>query len=141
MKQYFLKYLPIEGEIKYGDYYLNHKVNHIAQRTDGSMDKSYIGFKKVKLFLCNKEIQVGDKFNNTEIPNKEYIADVVNEKDIECYKHDCFIPRRYCYKTIGEISQDALWVKESDEFDEDEVQYDYAANVYYIKCSQCKSFH
>lgn len=45
------------------------------------------------------------------------------------------------FKVIGKISPDALWVNEFDKFDEDEVRYEYADNLWYIQCSQCNTYH
>lgn len=95
-KPYFAKYLPVKGEIK------------------------------AKLFLCSRDIQVGDKYfhddfypypvgdiadTNTKVMN----AHMMVSNEGEDYEGD------WSYKVVGEISPEATWVKEGDEFDEDEV--------------------
>lgn len=76
--------------------------------------------KKVKLFLCSRDIQAGDTFfdnvgrkweNAEECYAK--VAREANEKNFEYGKGS--------YKIIGEISPNAIWVKEGDEFDEEEI--------------------
>lgn len=64
-----------------------------------------------KPYLCSRDIQVGDKVVALS-GNNELIHSIVTDthKLIETYK------------VIGEISPDAKWVKEGDEFDEDQVR-------------------
>ena len=161
MKQYFCKYIPVEGEEKRKTgSTVSNEVGICLREEDGGYDY----YQKVELSLCSRDVQIGDEFNNTEIPNKVYTADIIDEKFIECYKHDCCVPKQYCYKVIGSISPDAVWVTEGMEFDEDEVtvqqvgpfhDMDDVFNVdnkvwnhtktykYYIqiKCPTCKHFH
>lgn len=103
MKPYFAKFIPVEGEIKKGDYYID---NSLAKNTlhfcrenpSEDLNTSDHICKKVKLFLCSGDIKPEDfasresrvhvSFNNPEPP----------------------------FKIIGEISPDARWVKEGDEF-------------------------
>jgi hypothetical protein len=161
-KPYFTKYLPIEGEIKEGDKYFAY--GHIQTCTTTAKDllvglnKNY---KLHKLFLCSRDIQVGDKFTRGDIA--ETALDIV-EGDIQfkdtknlmqCGTDFLFYwPVKECFKVIGEISPDALsYVKEGDEFDEDEVQWCYRESVglsasndkedvaYRIQCPNCKHFH
>lgn len=77
---------------------------------------------KVKLFLCSRDIQVVDKvfcldvhYNNPLHPPEKYIDPwrIRGEGDT------C----KACIKVIGEISPEAVWVKEGDEFDEDQVEF------------------
>lgn len=153
MKKYFTKYLPVEGEIREGDFYLN-SVGGISQakcELDTPLANKYN--KKVKLFLCSRDIQAGDKiwheFSNTFVEiGQEYIDTMTEEK------------QKISFKVIGEISHNAVWVKEGDEFDEDEVNITEQCPHYnnrhmwkdcscktgfvkgvYIKCPTCKTFH
>jgi hypothetical protein len=111
MLPYFAKYLPVKGEIKEGE---------ICFVDDGQGNTGYLPFKKVyttqgepfpkkvKLFLCSRDIQVGDKC--VGFTGGEWFDVTVSDptKLIDTYK------------VIGEISPEATWVKEGDEFDEDE---------------------
>lgn len=108
MKKYFAKYLPVEEEIKKEDYALNPSNRKIV-RVNAACLKNLVTpeWKKVKLFLCSRDVQVGDKCWTTVGG---------------CY--DTFqegYDKQYWFKVIGEISPDAIWVKEGDEFDEDEI--------------------
>ena len=130
MKKYFTKYIPVEEKIKEGDKFIADALSKdespdiciAGLNVDLHLINNLKKYPKVELFLCSRDVQVGDEFNNTEIPNKVYTADIIDEKFIECYKHDCCVPKQYCYKVIGSISPDAIWVEENDEFDENEIR-------------------
>jgi len=65
------------------------------------------------LFLCSRDIQAGD-----EVQSKLGTLDGKVEHKFqleEALKEDVW------FKVIGEISPEAIWVKEGDEFDEDEI--------------------
>lgn len=117
-KPYFAKYLPVEGEIKEGDKVLvsrpmgafigtvvSNKIvsdNNVLMYSLNEVEKA-----KVKLFLCSRDVKMGDKvkieggsFNDYEIDREEQI-----------FNGHLF------YKIIGEISPEATWIKEGDEFD------------------------
>jgi len=127
-KSYFAKYLPVEGEIKEGELVTD---NHgIFPYHKGNPCQGVFGnFKKVKLFLCSRDIQVGDKvvyeahldFGVQLVTNIEDDEVAVLSKGSKTHAHNLL-------KVIGEISPEATWVKEGDEFDEDEwrfVVYDF----------------
>lgn len=125
MKKYFTKYLPIEGEIKEGDWYKSkfrseNKFFHYEQWKDdrttyfGNNPKEDVLF-KVKLFLCSRDIQVGDEYYNSMGYKVDHTWDEEAIQDSKDFPDDIF-------KVIGEISPDAIWVKEGDEFDEDELE-------------------
>ena len=89
--------------------------------------------KKTKLFLCSRDIQVGDKLIKDGV---EYEAH--SRPDgvpfIGYYNKDwCYIDND-CFKVIGEISPDATWVKEGMEYDEKdfymEKELDVSDNLY-----------
>lgn len=132
-KPYFTKYLPVQGEIREGDialyeafgfgavdfrhgslHYTSFPKPGTVTMPVGSLDDK----RPYKLFLCSRDIQVGDKVYGRE------------EKVIDaglCLALDC--PDVYeaitsdHFKVIGEISPDALsYVKEGDEFDEEQVE-------------------
>jgi hypothetical protein len=98
MKKYFAKYLPVEGEIK-----------------------------KVKLFLCSRNIEVGDKYyyngTETDICDSEIRLEQIKEQE---EKHG-----QKRFKVIGEISPEAIWVKEEDGFDEDDILFILDASIAY----------
>lgn len=121
MKKYFAKYITIEGDIKKGDLVMEpngmvYKVGGHGKDTgftllnhlDGSFYDMSDLFNKVKLVLCSRKklikkftyinqmaLKWGDKTPGTLIQNT--------------------------FKVIGEISPDNTWVKENDQFDEEEV--------------------
>jgi hypothetical protein len=118
--KYFTKYLPVEGEIKEGDMYHNGIGVGPAYKNENWKGQ------KVKLFLCSRDIQVGDKVRG-EYPSTLGF-------DVECLRtDDSIVPhwavkgqdgKEYYYakqdsfKVIGEVSPDATWVKEGDEFEQ-----------------------
>lgn len=133
MKPYFTKYLPVEGEIQEGDLCILDeyicirldKYFHIKWKNSGKnqllTEKESEKLKKVKLFLCSRDIQVGDKCfclsveegNKTE-PNMWIDPWRVRSENDTC---------KTCIKVIGEVSPDALsYVKEGDEFDTREIR-------------------
>jgi nitrogen regulatory protein PII-like uncharacterized protein len=164
MKKYFTKYLPVEGKIdenEIKDTWLItpkglatfelrvHKdINTLTNKIRVHNGKTYVDFldtevKLAKLFLCSRDIQVGDKyFEHTQVKPDRYEEFVAQEDDsIE-----------NSFKIIGEISPDAIWVTEGMEFDEDEVKESYIItndkrsssynlHWYRIKCPTCKTYH
>lgn len=144
MKPYFAKYLPVEGEIKEGDPFLfngklmfNTKAKFIRREDQGKENpevqydliSKYHKGQKATLFLCSRDIQVGDRIltkDGTYCKNCNgytYLRgdSIHSDSDIdcmECYgKYDPNPP-----KVIGEISPEAIWVIRGMEFDEDEVR-------------------
>lgn len=110
--KYFAKYLPVEGEIKEGDKALksNGKIVYVNKAAAKHLTKDW---KKAKLFLCSRDIQVDDEVTDGLT---KWITRVALTGTPDCTDTGG-------YKVIGEISRDALsYVKEGDEFDEPEVQ-------------------
>jgi hypothetical protein len=162
MKQYFTKYLPVEGELKKGKYFKDTTGTiRIADETDEMMEnfltKRLPPQQVYKLFLCSRDIQVGDEM--TRLDGSKFKADKAPDGSAHWNGH--------AYKVIGEISPEATWVKEGREFDEDEVEkrvkftennmtYPFPLNweeklrkdfpereivyLYLIKCSCCGTF-
>lgn len=131
--KYFAKYLPVEGEIKEGDaaVYLGSPGSSpviLSQFADFDYYNKKGFYKKVKLFLCSRDIQVGDKvwdiafnkFVDVEKPTHTkglfFINDciLIDENNLE------YMYERYL-KVIGEVSPAAIWIKEGMEFDEDQI--------------------
>jgi hypothetical protein len=131
MKKYFAKYLPVEGNIKDRDYYIDDN-NEVWQH------KKELCFtppgRKAILFLCSKEVSLGDEIyykgfsSRIEKGNFHSIAKSEDGDDFIDITPDnrgigILINHEdngLC-KPIGEISLKATWVKEGDEFDEDEI--------------------
>lgn len=124
-KPYFAKYLPVEGEIKEGDKCLMYLGSNYLLPTIQTYDGvSHLGKedKLMKFFLCSRDIQVGSKFTWGNI--KTRIEDVVEHilKDGRIIDssgtyhtiEDTFL--EFDFKVIGEISPEATWVEEGDEF-------------------------
>jgi hypothetical protein len=125
LMKYFAKYLPVEGEIK--DMMI-HPKNHLEPMSVKGLPAPPIAYSKngwipVKLFLCSRDIQVDDKLTNIDGVSTET---VMTEGD----KYLLFDGNNF--KVIGEISPDATWVKEGDEFDKSEL----GMKIFYIygKC-------
>lgn len=147
MKQFFTKYLPVSGEIKNGEIYLNRfgQVRYKKYRIPGNEKKD----REVKLFLCSRDIKVGDKvfydgtdemFKNTYPEN--VVAKVKNEE------HKNYLKDKFYVKLIGEVSPEAIWVKEGDEFCMDDIRLMYSnpfgfrgRMVAYIGNDSCCHFH
>jgi hypothetical protein len=111
--KYFAKYLPVEGEIKKEENcpYCGEK----CFEGEGCDEWQAGGFNK-KLFLCSRDIQRNDTVYVTTKDYHNRAPLLVQEHAIETLKE------KGAFQVIGEISPDATWVKEGDEFDEDEVQ-------------------
>lgn len=138
-KKYFAKYLSVKGIIKKGD---------IVMDSDGMQHyalDSWVGKEDVigVLSLCSRDIQAGDKVRALDTPHIEFIWDkgglegAVRANSLDLY-----------FKVIGEISPNAIWVKEGDEFEENEVKITNHIKVLpphnfscKIKCPTCKTFH
>ena len=117
----FAKYLPVEGEIKEGD-----KFNSLYGELPGSQH--------TRLFLCSRDIQVGDKFRKLSNSEIEFTASKVEMGSGENYfpkemlvwhtedQLSWWLKLSETFKVIGEISPEATYVKEGDEFDEEEIE-------------------
>jgi hypothetical protein len=133
--KYFAKYLPVEGEVTPGDYYFQpYQEGQIGiANKDDYMEGAYMEDTKAKLFLCSRDIEVGDKvirddgktgwvtgWNGGFDHVDEWLC-VEHEEDINDYpkgEHDFTIFPQRGFKVIGEVSPNATWVKEGDEFDD-----------------------
>jgi hypothetical protein len=115
--KYFAKYLPVEGEIEEGDVFQS------GTFISSPVDKGYLkemkkrpndfpNLTKVKLFLCSRDIQVGDTITHSK-----------SGAQLKVNAH--VIPSQSAYidwfKVIGEILTDGI--KEGQEFTEKEVEY------------------
>lgn len=108
-KPYFTKYLPVEGEIKEGETGIS--INNATYTHYNHLGKDY--GKPAKLFLCSRDIQVRDKLQTISGVKTQ----VEYPSQLENFPYDKL------FKVIGEISPEATWVKEGNEFDEDDWQF------------------
>lgn len=150
MKTYFAKYFQVAGSIEDDDFFLtpDGRISQCKQVLE-SLPATIMNYsvetwkenelKKVKLFLCSRDIQVGDKVYHDYM--KHILggkSEVVDDEDLEFLKtHDA-------HKVIGPISPQAVWVKEGDEFDEedwDDSEDLLGNSMIHIKCPTCKTFH
>ncbi len=137
-KQYFTKYLPVEGEIKKG-VKVYHKNSGTYFNFDLPDEQNLESYQKVKLFLCSRDIQVDDKLisynenltgivTSTEYneDGEKYYVDLSNNTKglIQTKSTDENHPPNIInwFKIVGEISPGALsFVKEGQEFREDQI--------------------
>jgi len=161
--KYFAKYLPVEGEIKEGDWITDGKFNtgKCLQRDSEFLECScfygmtdVVNWRKVKLFLCSKDIQIGDKaiYNN-----KEVVINGYDERFLIWEFEGMPAPVNYnkelLLKVIGEISPNAIWVKEGDKFEHSDLlaaghgvnwsdkSDDVGKFKFKVLCQNCKTFH
>jgi hypothetical protein len=124
-KKFFAKYSAVEGEIKEGDLYLQNLVgigfiNEIRTYTGGKLEARD---KKVKLFLCSRDIEVGDKYFLENGSSKEYTAEMsdwtIDGKIVPTPSWSIWsMP---IFKIIGEILTPGI--VENQEFTEKETEY------------------
>lgn len=112
MKQYFAKYLPIDGEIKECDRAFM-RPNGLVEEFSGNQSLIHnieamnnSGCKKVELFLCSRDVNAIDYGEKVffESSNKWGVISSINFDETDVIK------------VIGKISPSAIWVKEGDEF-------------------------
>lgn len=128
-KKYFSKYLPVDGDIQVGDSILDPN-NNVYKCT--RIDNIYLncsGYnglvrisrcKKVKLFLCSRDIQVGDEVMDNSFTSfiwKGTFGDIIGNF-YAANKDNTF-------KVLGEISTEATWIKEGEKFYKDEINWLY----------------
>lgn len=169
MNKYFVKYLPVYEELISGDsvkFNLGSDViHHNVIITDTSIytsdnkllfDKA--GTIKVKPFICSRDIKINEPFYwrgqlAGNLWTKEYQQDKETNEEFA----------KVVFKVIGQLSKDAIWVREWDEFKEEDIQLNVIiSNTHHvpttldkletdkflgykhfikIKCPICKSFH
>lgn len=146
--KYFAKYITVEGEVGDGDFFIDMRAPNLRIAPGVAM-KCIIDIegearnhaKKVKLFLCSRDIQVGDRYYNVE---ENIFNTVSSEENLVQIKYEKHLRTRI--KVIGEISPAAIWVKEGDEFDTKDWAYpdEWKENTIptiQIMCPTCKNFH
>jgi hypothetical protein len=78
-----------------------------------------------KLFLCSRDIAVGDRIWN-ELAGYGIVKEIIPDESFLGVKYDsqeCKVEEdfKYIVKVLGPISDKAKWVKEGDEFEKNEV--------------------
>lgn len=148
MKKYFAKWLPVEGSILENDLFmangkypiLNHLVPYVRDEDyEDQDDNTETLYKlaaefsdkpqKVELFICTRDILPDDEVINVFGHASLWLTGIyVSESDLEdtCYiqteKGDEQCVKSHWVKIIGKLSDAAIWVKEGDEFGEDEIK-------------------
>lgn len=122
MKNYFAKYLPVKGEIKEGDKFVQQK--EILTKGSGKQRVAGGGdIKLIKLFLVNRDIQVRDEVINLEIDSTPITIDNIVNNSVWFQETPGEYKLKDCFKVVGEIILDALvYVKENQEFDETDLE-------------------
>ena len=141
-KPYFIKWLTVEGEIKEGDHYsfegrINLCKGSILPELEKLYDRKMVEYQKVKLFLCSRKIEVGDKFLNPRhglFGWKEHVCTNIEmgsgenyypKEMLLWYKEDgidYWLKLDKCYKIIGELPEDTIG-KDGNELEEDEWRF------------------
>lgn len=129
--KYFAKLLPYVGEILPGSQVIFKIGGEWSEPCDPD---SLLGAPieevlPVKLFLCSRDIQVGDK--KCILPDSIYQFECTRIRDgyVSFTRHtfgEYNMMVAECFKVIGEVSPDATWVKEGDEFEEEQVAHKYS---------------
>lgn len=147
MKPYFAKYIPVPGEIRrikggMRAFDSNGVLQYIAEDVQLKLlPNLYKKYKCAALFLCSRDIKVGDKIRSPQSGNgrtgfvyssndisKEFTV-VGNDTDRAWITEEKkYLDKHASFKVIGLISPEATWVKEGDEFDEDEIQIIFMKN-------------
>ncbi len=136
----FAKYLTVEGEIEVPCIVLETLTNGKTElfQVDNFNDINLETQKLAKLFLCSRDIQVGDKVQKN--PSNWLISDfdswgrgdglaevleIIDDStiDVRWEGGRCYETPNEVLKVIGEISPKAVWVTEGMEFDEDEIGF------------------
>lgn len=132
-KPYIVKWLPVSGEVEEGDRYMltSPDIIHTCFKTPEGTLSTFLFTskpKKVKLFLCSRDIKVGDKFfrryaNSTTEHTSEMVCIAIGDGVFYSEGiNDTIQSENYLsYKVIGEIPSSCKWVKEDDEYSEEEV--------------------
>ncbi len=155
MKTYFAKYLPVEGEMKMGDKIFFKEDNTRGLLSEGGLPEWVINkcvekkHKTGKLFLCSRDIRVGDELWTGRKETTLVFEDGANGRDEGNWCHLSAAISGHYFKVIGEISPEATWVVEGDEFKRDSLSAhgvgvnwndDYGKYTFTIK-GPCGHFH
>lgn len=131
-KIYFAKFIPVEEKINEGDIIIYSKLlNHFPIKWLGG---DLIGTeKKVKLFLCSRDIKEGNKVYGTILNGDNiYINSNAPGYNFKEDRHYISLDEAIlmkAYNVVGEISPEAIWVKEGMQFDENEIKIIWGSKV------------
>lgn len=114
MKPYFVKYFAVDGEVSTGDFFIErgHVYGPMDAATAANIRKGFVPARKAVRYLCYRDTQNVKSIN---IDQQQWQEMSRSEKD----EHLLSIGQ---YKVIGEISPEATWVKEGDEFDDKDIE-------------------
>lgn len=129
LMKYFAKFLPTEGTMEHATGLNQAEIGEIIDLKNRGFYKYLVEgkFQKMGLFLCSRDIKVGDEIliikhsTSSEVLDKRIVEGYKEEFDAFRIKDGGYIGRSISIKPIGEISKDAIWVKEGDEFEDDEI--------------------
>ncbi len=136
--RYFAKYLPDDTKLKKGDTVLEGKrlaiIENIGLDTGipliRYLDNNTVDcgdfFQKVALFICSKDDVIldykfmwsGDDINTFEITTERKLDVFKFSLEHEKETRDGYA---YYFTVIGKVSPDAIWVKEGDEFNDEDL--------------------
>lgn len=145
---YFAKYLPVKGNIKDGDKVEADGVIWTYSSKNQLSPLYNQDYRKVKLFLCSTDIKVGDKVkcisHDGSIIDYFVIRDAGTQQKSEqlwqvvtqCAfpESGYYINKARAFKVLGEVSSEATWVREEDEFDEEEIRH--SGKIYLSKYAE-----
>lgn len=123
----------------------------VIEGYEGEAGKEYMahivniqGKDKVKMYLCSRDIKEGDTvffrlaagavekqltcietYMSPNITGNETLTAVIKDDDFVSQIHTTPDETNQCYKVIGEVSQNALWVKPGDEFNLEDLKRGY----------------
>lgn len=162
MESYFAKFLPVQGNIEYGDWMI-YPINTTipVQYLGGDLIGTEI---KVCLHICTNIINVGDTVRSTYDNNKEFVVSeikmgwrpfhpkemlVFNKSDLLFTGSTVFRELAKTFKVMGKVSSGAIWVKEGDSFRKDEllqngcgVNFSPSPYAFFkVKNKECQCFH
>ncbi len=137
---YFTKYLPVEGDVEFGDKYklLGNRYDvFTSSEQNPGQGKGVLEKVKQQLFLCSEDIAIGDVAME-QLVNGTYDSFPIDTPN-DIYAD--MIAKHTQFKVIGPVSCSAGWVKEGDEFREDQIIrhhicYDSPGNMGY--CFHCQ---
>lgn len=131
--KYFTEYIQTEGPIVEGDMIaFEGNMNDILMFGKEVIPPAKWSDKKVKLVLCTRDIQVGDKIQYLSRDGEMWFEGILDKIEGEYIflKEDRFMDDYHmsyllkdAYKVIGKVSSQAVWVTKGMEFDTSELAY------------------
>lgn len=129
-KKYYAKYRPVSGRINDVGDNVMFKINN--EWTEPCDFDSFLGsgIQEVAggvLYLCSKDIQVGDKvIHNNPINQVKYGSELTIKEILPsgCYsvEEGGVYVNEELIKYVYEISPKSIWIKQGDEFDEEDIE-------------------